>query len=144
MNRSAAFVLATILCISLGADAQSNISCPSGPYTSCTDPYPATYLSGSWIETDGASEWTLTANNGKPGGSGTVIGTVLVFPPASINPGNCPVISYNASGSFNPSNVTPGTEGSTAFRWVATVPTPYVTCGGYTPSDKPDFHWRDH
>lgn len=118
--------------------AMAQAGCGSGPYTSCTDQIPATFLSGSWIELNGDSEWTLTANNGSPGTSGTVTGTVLVFPPASSNPGNCPVINYTASGSYTPSSIS-SSEGSTSITWVATNPNPNTTCDGYTPVSKMTF-----
>ena len=72
------------------AQSAANSGCGNPPYTSCTDPVPATFISGSWIETDSASEWTLTANNASPGVAGTVTGTVLVVPIAPL----CPVINY--------------------------------------------------
>ena len=36
------------------------------PYASCTDPVSATFLTGSWIEDDSSSEWTLTADYAPP------------------------------------------------------------------------------
>ena len=56
----------------------ASTGCPSG--LPCLDDVPATYLCGSWIEDNSSSEWTLTANNGLPGGTGNVSGSVLVFP----------------------------------------------------------------
>lgn len=111
--------------------------CGTGPYTSCTNQIPATYLSGSWIEDDSASEWTLTGNNGAPDVSGSVTGSVLVFP---IAPG-CPVINYtvaSGSSSFAPAG-TSSSEGTTSFTWVATNPNPSGSCGGYTPVTQQTF-----
>jgi len=103
--------------------------CTSSNWASCNDPVPATYLSGSWIEDDSASEWTLTANNGTPGSAGTVSGSVMVFPIA----GNCPVINYTASGSYTPTTITDNVTGSTSFTFTASSPSPATPCGGYTP-----------
>ena len=116
----------------------ANAGCGAPPYTACTNAIPATYLSGSWIEDDSASEWTLTGNNGKPGAGGSVTGSVLVFP---IAPG-CPVINYNVAApgsSFTPSGATAGTEGTTSFTWVAINPNPSGSCGGFTPVTQQTF-----
>ncbi len=116
-----------------------NAGCPNGPYTSCIDPVPATYLSGSWIEMlPGGTipaEWTITANNGAPGSSGNVSGDVRAFSPAP--PGyNCPVVTYQvqSNSSFTPSSITSGLEGSTVISWLAFNPTPSTACGGFVPT----------
>lgn len=73
-------VLAGLGATSINAQFLGNpnyAGCGFPPYTSCTNPIPATYLSGSWIEDDSASEWTLTGNTAKPGTSGSVSGTEL-------------------------------------------------------------------
>ncbi len=112
--------------------------CPFGPYTSCIDPVPATYIGGSWIEDDGSSEWTLTANNGSPGSAGNVSGSVLVF--SNPSPG-CPVVQYQVSpsSSYAPSTINTAQEGTTNFTWVASNPNPSTSCGGYTPVSSQTF-----
>jgi hypothetical protein len=122
------------------ADAQtySFSGCGAGPYTSCVDPIPATYVSGSWIETDSSSEWTLTGNYAPPGGQGAITGTVLVFPPADAY--TCPVFRYTANGYFDPTVETSGVESSTGFIWIASNPSPNITCSGYTPVSSMEFH----
>lgn len=105
--------------------------CSFGPATSCVDPISATYISGSWIQDDSSSEWTLTADYAPPGGSGTVTGSVLVFPPPDA--WTCPVFTYTANGYLSPTSPTGGAEGSSDFRWDATNPNPNISCSGYTP-----------
>ncbi len=121
------------------AQSAANSGCGNPPYTSCTDPVPATFISGSWIETDSASEWTLTANNASPGVAGTVTGTVLVFPIAPL----CPVINYTIAAPgpsfYTPSSIVTGTEGTTTFTWVAINPNPSGSCGGSTPVTSQTF-----
>jgi hypothetical protein len=112
-----------------------------GPYTSCVDAVPATYLSGSWIEDDAASEWQITANSGEFITFSPVTGWTQGFtPPSSIAvfpivPG-CPTVFYTVDtvySNYTPSGVNDGVEGSTTFQWRAINPTPNTACGGYTP-----------
>ncbi len=116
----------------------SSAGCSFGPYTSCIDPVPATYIGGSWIETDSSSEWTLTANNGSPGSTGNVSGSVLVF--SNPDP-SCPVVNYQvaSSSSYTPSTINLSQEGTTQFTWVASNPSPNKSCGGYTPVSSQTF-----
>ena len=72
-----------------------NSGCSKPPYTSCTDAVPSTYLSGSWIQDNSASEWTITADNGSPGIAGQVTGTVLAFPPPQA--WGCPAVQYQVA-----------------------------------------------
>jgi hypothetical protein len=129
------------------AQTQPNSGCSLPPYTSCVNPVPATYLSGSWIEDDASSEWAITANDGAPSQFSNVTGwtagftppsSIIVFPIAF----NCPVIYYtvNARASFySPSSINTGSEGSTSFQWQAINPTPSTACGGYTPVASEEF-----
>ena len=119
---------------SAAALAQSSgpAGCTTGPASSCIDPVPATFLSGSWIQDDSASEWTLVANNGAPMTFGQVSGTVIVFPPDP----NCPTVSYSVdpvSSNYSPSAISYPTEGSTTFQWKAVNPNPSGTCDTFTP-----------
>lgn len=125
-----------------GLVAQSgDAGCRTGPYTACTNPVPATYLSGSWIEQDGASEWQITANAGAPMTLSQVSGWTAGFtPPSSIIVFpivmGCPVVYYTVDTSasfYNPSSITSSVEGKTTFQWKAINPTPNTACGGYTP-----------
>ena len=102
------------------------------------DPVPATFLSGSWIQDDASSEWTLTANNGAVSTMGTVTGNVIVFP-VTDPIYNCPTVTYQASGWYTPSSQIDNVTGSTSFTWTATSPSPSNTCGGYTPVSSMTF-----
>lgn len=74
------------------------------------------------------------------GGTGTASGVVYVFMPSSIDPiGNCPVYQYTATGSYNPSQLVDGQEGSTAFTWTASNPSPNTPCNGYVPVSSMTF-----
>ena len=120
--------------LSAAALAQSSgpAGCTTGPASSCIDPVPATFLSGSWIQDDSASEWTLVANNGAPMTFGQVSGTVIVFPPDP----NCPTVNYSVdpvSSNYSPSAISYPTEGSTTFQWKAVNPNPSGTCDTFTP-----------
>ena len=135
MNHSRLRLACTVLlgcCFTCSLKAQHFdwVGCPS-PYTSCTDQIAPTYLSGSWIEDDSSSEWTITADYAAPGASGSVTGTVMVFPPPDAY--DCPVFNYTANGYFIPQQQGGNSSGSADFRWDATNPNPYITCSGYTP-----------
>ncbi len=119
--------------------AQSGaFGCMYGPYTSCIDPAPATYLSGSWIEDDAESEWTLTANDGAPLTLGDVTGTVLVF--AQVQ--GCPKVNYTVkagSSHYSPSAISYPQEGTTSFDWTAYNPVPSGVCGNKIPTSQMEF-----
>jgi hypothetical protein len=77
------------------------------------------------------SSWDLVANNAVPGGSGTVTGSVLLYPPGWPA---CPEINWSVSGTYSPSAITSGASAaSTSFTWVASNPSPSAECDGYVP-----------
>lgn len=89
-----------------------------GPYTNGVDPALATYVSGSWIEDDAESEWSLTENGGAPLTFGTAVGTLPVFPPVR----GRPKVSYTAadiSSNCSPSTTACPPEGATSIGWTA-------------------------
>lgn len=132
---------AVYLCSPSTATAQGdarNAGCAGPPYTSCADAIPATYVSGSWIEDDGSSEWTITGAYAPFSGTGSISGSVLVFPPP--NAYTCPVFTYRAWGYFYPASGAYGSASAlTGFIWVADNPSPNITCSGYTPVSKMTF-----
>jgi len=140
----------TLACSGLATAQTGPAGCGRGPYTNCYDPVPATYLSGSWIETNASSEWQLTADDGAFMTFGQVSGwtqgftppsSIIVFPIAP----DCPVIYYTVntvSSHFTPSGVTDGVEGTTQFQWQAINPTPSTACGGYTPVTAETFNGK--
>jgi hypothetical protein len=131
-NYTATFTDVTASETAAGIGPQVLGGCTFGPYTSCTDPVPATFLSGSWSD-GGTGTLQITANDGSPAiDSSTASGTLTVKPGL---PG-CPV-SYTwtlaeLSSNFNPSGIVPGQEGSTRATWVFNNPNPSQSC---TPSD---------
>lgn len=135
------FTVVAIICWVCPPNATAQVGCTSGDPSVCIDPVPATNLSNTWIEqppvgsTEVPSEWWIqAANNATIGGTGTASGVVYVFMPKSIDPiGNCPVYQYTATGSYNPSQLVDGQEGSTAFTWTASNPSPNTPCNGYVP-----------
>ncbi len=116
------------------AVAQVYSGCSAGPYTSCVDQVPATYLSGSWIDSNDLAEWTLIGDNASFGVAGTVgpwvpYNPVLAFPPPPL----CPPVVFQITGSsYKPSSLS-SSEGSTTFSWTASNPDPSGTCDGWTP-----------
>jgi hypothetical protein len=113
------------------ATAMAQSGCGTSNWSTCNDPVPVTFLSGSWIEDDSSSEWTLTANNGNQGQQGSVTGFVYVFAPPDA--WSCPVFNYTAGGYYSPGYIIDNFGGTTSFTWTASNPTPNITCSGYTP-----------
>lgn len=113
--------------------------CIVGPFTSCIDSVPLTHLGGPagstgglvWTDTgssDGRAEWNMTGNSGVPGSTSSTSGTVVVVPS-----NGCPWVTWQVSGTFSPSPISAGVQGSTNFTWTATNPNPSGTCNGWTP-----------
>jgi hypothetical protein len=110
--------------------------CSAGPYSSCVDQIPATFLSGSWVDTGGQTEWTPTANNASFGVAGNVTSWSTYPPMLAFNPSDpgCPVVTFQiaSSSSYTPSSLS-SSEGSTPLTWIANNPHPTTECGGWVP-----------
>lgn len=116
---SAALVLLLACALLCTRQARAQVGCPS-PGT-CTNPVPATNISGTW--TASGESWNVTST------STSVSGSVIVQSPA---PG-CPAVTYTVTGSISPSTQVDYTQGSTGMSWTASNPNPSGSCGGYTP-----------
>jgi hypothetical protein len=136
IRTSVAIAVGLLLCTGTFLRAQTT-GCAAGPYTSCTNPIPATFLSGSWVDTGSATEWEPSANNATPGTTGNVTAWATFPPMSAFNPagGACPVVTFQiaSSSSYTPSSLPSSSEGSTAMTWTADSPSPNTTCGGWTP-----------
>lgn len=108
-----------IASISLTELANAQVGCSSPG--ACTNPVPATNVSGTW--TASGESWSVTSS------STSISGSVVVNSPI----GGCPSSTYSVSGSITPSTQTDFTPGSTSMSWTASGPNPATTCGGYTP-----------
>lgn len=103
-------------------NGQNECVSPAG----CTNPVPATDISyqppiNTWQDTY-SDTWNITSTSGSVSGS-----VVVPFPPG------CSSVTFTVSGSITPSVQTDGTQGSTAFTFNASSPSPSGTCGGETP-----------
>ena len=125
---------ALVLLVMTARTVSAQIGCPTPPFTSCNNPTPVTNVNGKWEDYTSSwgliSRWTVSVTNVPPGGTGTVTGTVQVPNPVG---GGCPDANYTANGTISPSNQVDGSDGTTAFSWTASSPSPSTTCGGYTP-----------